>query len=285
MKTAYRLGISAVLLCYATFAGAQEPAAAVIKAPYAGATISDFKGKVGIRLPGQTLAAPVRGEVLPAETEINTDDGRLLLNLSDGSYILLRSHTRLLVKQPETSGWRYLQLIIGRIHAQIQKHLGETPPFQIGTPSAVIAVRGTRFDVEVDRRGYTEVDVEEGLVALDSVNGLGEGVLIPAGFSSRVGIESGPEKPRPTADLRPQLDRPDHRENRDSDDDDPIKRLEDSDPDRHSDRQGSNSSATDAGDRSSGSDRGNNPGDSSGSDPGRPGSDGDPPDGKPPEAS
>ena len=284
MKTAYRLGISAVFLCYATFAGAQEPAAAVIKAPYAGATISDFKGKVGIRLPGQTLAAPVRGEALPAETEINTDDGRLLLNLSDGSYILLRSHTRLLVKQPETSGWRYLQLIIGRIHAQIQKHLGEAPPFQIGTPGAVIAVRGTSFDVEVDRRGYTEVDVEEGLVELDSLNGHGEGVLIPPGFSSRVGIESGPEKPRPTAELRPQLDRPDHREDRDSDDD-PIKKLEDSDPDRHSDRQASNSPTTDVGDRSAGSDRDTSTGDSSGSDPGRPGSDTDPPDGKPPEAS
>jgi hypothetical protein len=280
MKTAYQLGISAVLLCYATFAAAQEPAGAAIKAPYAGATISDFKGKVGIRLPGQTVAAPVRGEVLPPETEINTDDGRLLLNLSDGSYILLRSHTRLLVKQPETSGWRYLQLVIGRIHAQIQKHLGGTPPLEIGTPGAVIGVRGTRFDVEVDRRGYTEVDVEEGLVELDSLNGHGEGVLIPAGFSSRVGIESGPEKPRPTDDLRPQVDRPGHRKDGDTDDDDPIKRLQDSDPDRRSDRQ-----ATGAGNPSSGSDGDNNSGDSSGSDRGRPGSDGDAPGSKPPEAS
>ena len=284
MKTAYRFGIFAVLLCCASFTVAQEPPAAVLKVPYAGATVFDFKGKVGIRLPGKTFAAPLRGEVLPPETEINTDDGRLLLSLSDGSDILVRSHTRLLVQQPEINGWRYLQLLIGRIHAQIQKHLGGTPPFQIGTPSAVIGVRGTRFDVEVDRRGYTEVDVEEGLVELDSANGHGEGVLIPAGFSSRVGTESEPEVPRPTGDLRPQLDRPDHRQGRESaDDDGPIKRLEASDPDRHIDREGRSSSATDVGDPSSDSHSGSDSRDSSGSDGGRPGSDVDPPDGKPPE--
>src|SRR5262249_47705961 len=233
MKTKYQLGVLGVLFCWAIFAAGQEPAPAVVKAPYAGATITDFKGKVGIRLPGQALAEPLRGAILPPETEVNTDDGHLLLRLADGSDVLVRSHTRLTVKQPETSGWRYLQLMIGRIHTQIQKHLGATPPVQIGTPSAVISVRGTRFDVEVDRRGFTEVDVEEGVVELQSASGRGSGVLITAGFSSRVGMESGPEAPRPTRDLRPQLDRPGRNQGRDIGDDDPMKRLEAAHPDRH----------------------------------------------------
>ena len=109
-----------------------------------------------------------------------------MLKLSDGSDILVRPHTKLILKQPETSGWKYFQIMIGRVRTSIQKHLGGTPAFQIGTPSAVISVRGTKFDVEVDRRGFTEVDVDEGVVELEGVSGRGESVMITAGFSSRV---------------------------------------------------------------------------------------------------
>jgi len=277
MKIKY-LGALGILFFSTILASGQEPAPAVVKAPYAGAMISDFKGKVAVRLPGQALAAPLRGEALPPETEVSTDDGHLLLRLADGSDVLVRSHTKLTVKQPETSGWRYLQLLIGRINTQIQKHLGSTPPVQIGTPSAVISVRGTRFDVEVDRRGFTEVDVEEGVVELDSANGRGSSVLITAGFSSRVGMESGPEGPRPTRDLRPQLDRPGRHEDRDGGDDNPMKRLEASDPERHGGHEGGTSSGTGSeGGESSGSDGGSKSGDSggrSGSDGGHSGSDG-----------
>jgi hypothetical protein len=244
-----------------------------VKAAYAGATISDFNGSVSIQLPAHTFASPLRGQILPPETEVKTDDGRLLLRLSDGSDILVRPHTRIVLKEPETSAWRYLQLLIGRIHTQIQKHVGGTPPVQIGTPSAVISVRGTQFDVEVDRRGFTEVDVQEGVVELDSSNGRGEGVLVTAGFSSRVAMESGPEAPRPTHDLRPQLDRPGHRNNKDSGDDDPMKKLAAGDPDRHgqsgssggSSGSSSGSTGSSGGDGTSGSDGGSSGGDNSGS--------------------
>jgi hypothetical protein len=159
------------------------------------------------------------------------------LKLSDGSDILVRPHTKLVLKQPETSGWKYFQMMIGRIRTSIQKRFGGAPAFQIGTPSAVISVRGTKFEVEVDRRGYTEVDVDEGVVELESLNGLGESVMITAGFSSRVGMETGPETPRPTRDLRPMLDRPGRRDMKNSsgDDDDPMKRLLASDHDHHDD--------------------------------------------------
>jgi hypothetical protein len=73
----------------------------------------------------------------------------------------------------------------------------------------VISVRGTRFLVEVNRHNVTEVDVEEGLVEIKSVSGLGAPVLIGPGFSGRVGENSAPEPARPTRDLRPELDRPD----------------------------------------------------------------------------
>lgn len=255
--------IGFVLVCVC--AVAQQAPSAAVNAPYAGATISDFKGKVGIQLPAQAFTAPVRGEVLPPDTTVSTDDGRLLLKLSDGSDVLVRPHTKLLLKQPETSGWKYFQVIIGRVRTQIQKRLGGSPAFQIGTPSAVISVRGTKFDVEVDRRGFTQVDVDEGVVELEAVTGRGESVMITAGFSSRVGMETGPETPRPTQELRPRLDRPSRRDNggADSDDDDPIKNLRASDQRDTGDHHGGDSSGSDGGSRSSGSDSGDHSGSSS----------------------
>src|SRR5215469_11724633 len=257
MKSKLTLTIVGMALFCASAAAQQTPAAS---APYAGATISDFKGKVSIQLPAQAFAAPVRGEVLPPDTTVNTDEGRLLLKLSDGSDVLVRPHTKLLLKQPEASGWKYFQLMLGRIRTQIQKRTGGSPAFQIGTPSAVISVRGTKFDVEVDRRGFTEVDVDEGVVELEAVTGRGTSVMITAGFSSRVGMETGPEVPRPTQDLRPQLDRPSRRDNggsRIGDDDDPIKSLraaDQRDPGGHPGGSGDPTGSGDTGSHSSGSD-------------------------------
>jgi uncharacterized membrane protein YgcG len=261
-KVVYTL-IALALFCAG--AAAHETGQATVSAPYAGATISDFKGKVSIQLPAQAFSAPTRGELLPPETTVSTDDGRLLLKLGDGSDILVRPHTKLVLKQPETSGWQYFQMMLGRVRTSIQKRLGGAPAFQIGTPSAVISVRGTKFDVEVDRRGFTEVDVEEGVVELEGLAGRGESVLITAGFSSRVGMETGPEVPRPTHDVRPQLDRPSRHDGKNSsgdDDDDPIKKLMASDRDHH---DGGDRGSGSSGDGSSHSGSGSDGGDHSGS--------------------
>ncbi|MGC2695439.1 MAG: FecR family protein [Candidatus Angelobacter sp.] len=260
--------MSAALYC--ACAAAQEKSPAAVNVPYAGATISDFKGKISIQLPAQAFTAPVRGEVLPPETAVNTDDGRMLLRLSDGSDILVRPHTKLVLKQPETSGWKYFQILIGRVRTSIQKHLGWTPAFQIGTPSAVISVRGTKFDVEVDRRGFTEVDVDEGVVELEGISGRSESVMITAGFSSRVGRETGPETPRPTRDLRPQLDRPGRKDDRgsDGDDDDSIKKLSASDHSRHDDsgdHHGGDSASSDSHSSNGGADNDHGSGSGAGS--------------------
>lgn len=254
MKTKFNLSMLFILVgC--VLAAAQEPQHSPMNAPFAGATVSDFKGRISVQLPGHGFSAPSRGLVLPAETLISTEDGgRMLLRLSDGSDLLVRSNTRLVLKQPEAGTWRYLQLLMGRVRAEIQKRLGGAPGFQIGTPSAVISVRGTSFDVEVNRTGITEVDVHEGVVQLDSAKGMGESVLVRAGFSSRVGFESGPEAPRPTRDIRPDLDRPGRLDDKHhhGDDNDPVKRLEASSGDHHDGSDSHDNGAGGSGDSTSG---------------------------------
>lgn len=252
MKNKLTFTIIGIVL-YCMSAAAQQTPPAAVSAPYAGATISDFKGKVSIQLPAQAFTAPTRGEILPPDTTVSTEDGRLLLKLSDGSDILVRPNTKLVLKQPESNGWKYFQMLIGRVRTSIQKRMGGAPAFQIGTPSAVISVRGTKFDVEVDRRGFTEVDVEEGTVELEALSGLGESVLITAGFSSRVGMETGPEVPRPTRELRPQLDRPSRKDKGSSIDDDPTKKLLASDHDHNGDHHSGGDSSGSGSGSSSGS--------------------------------
>jgi FecR-like protein len=210
------LSLACVVVMIAT-ARTQQTSPIPTSAPYAGATISDFKGTVKLQGPAEGPFSPKRGLALPPATIVSTEEGRILLHLQDGSEVLVRPHTRVMLTTPTGSDWRYLQLIIGRIRTEVQKRMGGTPPFQIGTPSAVISVRGTRFLVEVNRHNVTQVDVQEGLVEIQSVSGLGSPVFIGPGFSARVGENSAPEPARPTRELRPDLERPDRGGDKESD--------------------------------------------------------------------
>src|SRR5712664_2921246 len=199
----------------AGIAAAQEqpPSSTPATAAIAGASIAEWKGNIRLDLPGQSPSNPLRGEQLPPGTILDTGSGRLLLRLSDGSEVLVRAHTRLQLQQPSLTDPSYFQLLLGRIRALINKRTGGAVPFELGTPSALIAVRGTQFDVEVNPRNVTEVDVVDGLVEVYGRNATGGSVLLEPGFSTRVGMDSGPEQPEPTNEMRPEVERPEPGEN------------------------------------------------------------------------
>ncbi len=94
-----------------------------------------------------------------------------------------------------------LTLERGRIRAAFDKITGSEPR-TVQTPGALLAVRGTQFDVEVDKDGQTTLDVFEGIVEVQSP-------LQPQPFMVRAGQESlfGPRRP-PV--VRPM---PEHRRN------------------------------------------------------------------------
>jgi len=191
----------------------QQPSSTPATAAIAGATIAEWKGNIRLNLPGQLPSNPTRGEQLPPGTILDTGTGRLLLRLSDGSEVMVRAHTRLQVQQPSLTDPSYFQLLLGRIRALVSKRTGGAVPFELGTPSAVIAVRGTQFEVEVNSRNVTEVDVVDGLVEVYGRNAAGGSVLLEPGFSTRVGLDSDPEQPEPTNEMRPEVERPEPGEN------------------------------------------------------------------------
>src|SRR5258708_3091598 len=191
----------------------QQPSSTPATAAIAGASIAEWKGNIRLSLPGQLPSNPLRGEQLPPGTILDTGSGRLLLRLSDGSEVIVRAHTKLLVQQPSLTDPSFFQLLLGRIRALINKRTGGAVPFELGTPSAVIAVRGTQFDVEVNPHNVTEVDVVDGLVEVYGRSATGGSVLLEPGFSTRVGMDAGPEQPEPTNEMRPEVERPESGEN------------------------------------------------------------------------
>lgn len=74
------------------------------------------------------------------------------------------------------------------------------PTFQVQTPAATAAVRGTSFGVKVDQKGRkTTLRVQEGSVELQNPQGA---VLVPAGMLAVAVTGRAPQRPAPLAPAR-----------------------------------------------------------------------------------
>lgn len=177
-------------------AALQKPEPQPLTMPPGSALVAEVKGKVSVTPPQGTAASAQRGMALPAETTIETAKGSVILTLADGSQVLVKSKTRLVLKSPESSEGRFLQMFLGEILANIKKRLGETPPFRMGTPSAVITVRGTRFSVQVDKKGRTTVQVSEGVVEVEGLAEKPRAVLVEPGYQTEVDPGKQPLTPQ-----------------------------------------------------------------------------------------
>lgn len=189
IRTAFLLAISLPLL-------AQNAPLEPTALPIGSAVVSEVKGELVITSPQGTPVVAQRGATLSAESRIETAKGTLLLELQDGSQVLIKAHSNVVLKAPNEGNGYSLELFIGKIMAKVQKRLGGAPSFRMGTPSAVITVRGTRFGVEVNKKRKTFVDVFEGLV---DVSGVMEGsphILLRPGFYTGVDVDRNPEGPR-----------------------------------------------------------------------------------------
>lgn len=174
----------------------QQDAPQLASLPIGSATVADLKGEVTFHSARGEPLKPQRGLVLAAESTIETGKGSVLFNLQDGSQVLVKPHSSVVLKSPEAGVGSYLELLLGRLIATVQKRLGEAPPFRMGTPSAVITVRGTRFEVEVTKKKRTYIQVFEGVVEVRGLMTAGHPVTIRPGFSTEVDLDHDPQQPR-----------------------------------------------------------------------------------------
>lgn len=190
-----------LLAVFCTTGGQQVQSPQTAALPAGSATISEIKGEVVLHGPQGESLSGTRGTVLSAESSIETAKGSVLLQLPDGSQVLIKPRSRVVLKNPDQAKGLSLELLIGKVVNKITKRLGNTPSFSMGTPTAVITVRGTRFEVEVNKKLRTSVVVYDGLVEVQGFATGGPPVFVRPGFITDVDRERPPSRPRQFMDF------------------------------------------------------------------------------------
>jgi hypothetical protein len=159
-------------------------AACVAQTPESAATVIDMTGRVDVLRDTAAGALPWAlnpgDAVMPRQIVRTGPDGWARMRVSDGSTfdIFPNSHVTFRVNP---QNWKdLLDVMIGRVKVYIQKLNGLPNNNKVTTPTAVISVRGTIFDVQIeDDQGTTLVSVDEGEVGVRNQMRGGEVILHP----------------------------------------------------------------------------------------------------------
>ena len=164
------------------------------------AKITAIEGQVEIRRYPSDQPVPVRiafkvdDRLSAGDTIITGKNGRLILGLTDGSQAVIAPKTTVVIKDLSQSPRTLFEVIKGKTRIQIEKLGGQPNPYRVNTPTAVIAVRGTIFDVLVEDN-ETEVFLHEGEVAVTNLNLPNQPVFLTAGQTTRVFTQRPPNPP------------------------------------------------------------------------------------------
>lgn len=128
---------------------------------------------------------------------VTRSEGQVTLQLQDGSYIVVSENTTLEIERYWGSEIRNLmRVFMGKVRFHIQKLGGRPNPYRIHTPTALIAVRGTDFDVRVDPVAHsTEVWTFEGRVTVVGNDVADREVILDAGRKTLVRPGQAPLTP------------------------------------------------------------------------------------------
>ncbi len=122
-------------------------------------------GQVSILKDSQPWALSVGDSVQVQQMILTGPDGYAVFRVTDGSTFEVYPSSRVTFRKNPGNWKDLLDLWVGRVRVHIQ-HMGSIPNNnRVLTPTAVISVRGTTFDVEVSYDEETTiVEVEEGVV-------------------------------------------------------------------------------------------------------------------------
>lgn len=129
------------------------------------ATVTKITGQVSVMKDSYPWALSLGGSVQPQQLIITGSDGYAELQVSDGSTFEVFPNSKVIFRANSGNLKDLVDMVIGRIKVHIEKIGGQPNPNSVKTPTAVISVRGTTFDVVVDETDEsTMVAVTEGLV-------------------------------------------------------------------------------------------------------------------------
>lgn len=144
-------------------------------------------GQVTVLRDSQPWAVNTGDLVQMGQIIVTGQDGYAVFQLSDGSTFEVFPNSRVLFRQTPGNLRDLLDLVIGRIRVRIEKWGGQPNFNRVRTPTAVISVRGTTFEVEVeDDEETTLVVVEEGVVEVQHARHPGPPKVLTPGQWLRV---------------------------------------------------------------------------------------------------
>ncbi len=114
-------------------------------------------------------------------------DAQLILEVPDGSYMVVSENSKLIVEDFWSGNLRSLMnLMVGKVRFYVQRFGGRPNPYRVTTPTALIAVRGTTFEVTIDEAQIAEVRCLEGRVAVETVGLPNREVILEPGRKTLV---------------------------------------------------------------------------------------------------
>ena len=193
----------AILLSFAI------PSSVIAQAPAAG-SISSATGSVQLQRAGATAPAGAGTAVDVGDRITTGPGGHAVITLTDGSQLELGESSNLVIDNhtlAPAGGRASSQVsLFGGVLRSVVNATGGAPNFEVHTPNAVAAVRGTRFDTAYnegetrptfgDCRKFTDVVVYEGTVNVRNPNAP-NGTEVPAGYELSVPCNLAPMLPGP----------------------------------------------------------------------------------------
>jgi hypothetical protein len=153
--------------------------------------VSSVLGRVEWRAASSRNFVPLTAAtqpVLQIGDELRTGpDAQVVLEVPDGSRMVVLENSTLTIDDHWNSSVRSLiNLVVGKVRFFIQRYGGRPNPYRVTTPTALIAVRGTTFEVVVDEAQIAEVFCFEGRVAVEAVGLPDREVILEAGRKTLV---------------------------------------------------------------------------------------------------
>ncbi|MGE5646493.1 MAG: FecR domain-containing protein [Acidobacteriota bacterium] len=128
------------------------------------ATVEYLAGQVSILRDSQAWALNIGAAIKPQQVILTGPDGYAKFKVSDGSTFEVFPNSRVTFRNTPGDWTHLLDMLLGRVKVHIEKLNGMPNHNRITTPTAIISVRGTTFDVQMEEADTTLVSVDEGMV-------------------------------------------------------------------------------------------------------------------------